>query len=71
MIKHGSEIERHSNDSRKSSEAVAIVLMLSLYHFFSFTPMTIISTPRTAIGYLFPVDINNLLAGTGTCLNFE
>ena len=70
MIKRNSEIERHSADSGKSAEAVAIVLMLSLYHFFSFTPMTIISTPRTAIGYLFPGDINNLLASMGTYRHF-
>ena len=64
MIKRGSEIERHSGDSSKNSEAVAIILMLSLYHFFSFAPLSIISIPRTAIGYLFPMDINNILLGT-------
>ena len=50
-------------ESRKNNEAVTIIAMLSVYHFFTYMPASLVATARTSIGFLFSSSVLTLLAG--------
>ena len=50
-------------ETRKNNEAITIITMLSVYHFFTYTPASLVATTRTSIGFLFSSSVLTLLAG--------
>ena len=52
-----------NSETRQNNEAITIIAMLSLYHFFTYTPGTLVGTIRTSFGFLFSSSVNTLLAG--------
>lgn len=55
-------------ESRQNNEAITIITMLSLYHFFTYAPFSVVGTTRSSIGFLFSSPVLTLLAGTSTSM---
>ena len=50
-------------ETRKNNEAITIITMLSVYHFFTYTPGSVVGTIRTSFGFLLSSSVLTLLAG--------
>lgn len=51
-------------ESKQNTEAIKIVLTITIFLFIAYTPYPIVWTTRSAMGYLLPSELYNLLSGT-------